>query len=71
MTRIEATSMLIDHADTPGRFDEARLAAAAFLARNSGSALDAYRHDFSASSSYAHSSRWPCRWRRRPRHDRR
>ena len=71
MTRIEATSTLIDDADAPARFDEAQLAAAAFLARYSGRALDAYRHDVSASSSYAHSSRWPCRWRPRPRHDRR
>ena len=27
MTRIEATSTLIDHADAPARFDEAQLAA--------------------------------------------
>ncbi len=45
MKIIEATSAVIDHADATAPFDEAQLAAAAFLARYSGRTLDAYRHD--------------------------
>ncbi len=45
MKTIDATSTVIDLADATAPFDEAQLAAAAFLARYSGRTLDAYRHD--------------------------
>lgn len=45
MTTVESTTRMLElpHQDAP--FEEAQLAAAAFLARYSGRTLDAYRHD--------------------------
>ena len=51
MTTIHETATSLQRLDADGAFDEAQLAAAAFLARYSGRTLDAYRHDFVASSS--------------------
>ncbi len=45
MDTIGATSTVIARANSAAPFDEAQLAAAAFLARYSGRTLDAYRHD--------------------------
>ena len=45
MTTIYSTSTSLQRLDADGAFDEAQLAAAAFLARYSGRTLDAYRHD--------------------------
>jgi integrase/recombinase XerD len=53
MKTIDATSTVIDLADATAPFDEAQLAAAAFLARYSGRTLDAYRHDLRSFSQWA------------------
>jgi integrase/recombinase XerD len=45
MTAIYSTPTSLQRLDADGAFDEAQLAAAAFLARYSGRTLDAYRHD--------------------------
>ena len=45
MTTIYSTPTSLQRVDADGAFDEAQLAAAAFLARYSGRTLDAYRHD--------------------------
>src|SRR4051794_6523013 len=45
MTTIYSTPTSLPRLDADGAFDEAQLAAAAFLARYSGRTLDAYRHD--------------------------
>ncbi len=45
MTTIYSTPTSLQRLDADGAFDEAQLAAAAFLARYSGRTLDAYRHD--------------------------
>ena len=45
MTTIYSTATSLQRLDADGAFDEAQLAAAAFLARYSGRTLDAYRHD--------------------------
>lgn len=45
MTTVDLLSLTVDPFDPTGRFDEAELAAAAFLARYNGRTLDAYRHD--------------------------
>jgi hypothetical protein len=45
MTTIYLTATSLQRLDADGAFDEAQLAAAAFLARYSGRTLDAYRHD--------------------------
>ena len=45
MTTIYSTATSLQRLDAEGAFDEARVAAAAFLARYSGRTLDAYRHD--------------------------
>lgn len=45
MTTIYSTPTSLQRLDAVGAFDEAQLAAAAFLARYSGRTLDAYRHD--------------------------
>ncbi|HET6920660.1 MAG TPA: tyrosine-type recombinase/integrase [Jiangellaceae bacterium] len=45
MTTIYSTATSLQRLDADGVFDEAQLAAAAFLARYSGRTLDAYRHD--------------------------
>ena len=45
MTTIYSTPTSLQRLDANGAFDEAQLAAAAFLARYSGRTLDAYRHD--------------------------
>jgi site-specific recombinase XerD len=45
MTTLTATITAMELPEPEARFDEAQLAAAAFLARYSGRTLDAYRHD--------------------------
>ena len=45
MTVPDLLSSTVDSFDPTGSFDEAALAAAAFLARYNGRTLDAYRHD--------------------------
>ncbi len=45
MTTLEATTTMVERSQQDAPFDEAQLAAAAFLARYSGRTLDAYRHD--------------------------
>lgn len=45
MTTVYSTRTSLQRLDADGAFDEAQLAAAAFLARYSGRTLDAYRHD--------------------------
>jgi site-specific recombinase XerD len=45
MTTMYSTATCVQRLDADGAFDEAQLAAAAFLARYSGRTLDAYRHD--------------------------
>ncbi len=45
MTAPDLLSLTIDPSEPVGSFDEAELAAAAFLARYNGRTLDAYRHD--------------------------
>jgi integrase/recombinase XerD len=45
MTTLEETTTTIHRNEPAAPFDEAQLAAAAFLARYSGRTLDAYRHD--------------------------
>jgi len=45
MSTIYSTPTSLQRLDADGAFDEAQLAAAAFLARYSGRTLDAYRHD--------------------------
>ena len=45
MTTIYSTPTSLQRLDADSAFDEAQLAAAAFLARYSGRTLDAYRHD--------------------------
>jgi site-specific recombinase XerD len=53
MTTIEQTTTLLWRATDETSFDEAQLAAAAFLARYSGRTLDAYRHDLRAFFQWA------------------
>lgn len=48
MTTIYSTATTLHRLDSDSAFDEAQLAAAAFLARYSGRTLDAYRHDLRA-----------------------
>jgi hypothetical protein len=48
MTTIEAILTTIQHFDPNPAFDEAQLAAAAFLARYGGRTLDAYQHELRA-----------------------
>jgi len=45
MTTLTATITAMELPEPEARFDEAQLAAVAFLARYSGRTLDAYRHD--------------------------
>jgi integrase/recombinase XerD len=45
MTTLEATTTAMELPEREARFDEAQLAAVAFLTRYSGRTLDAYRHD--------------------------
>ena len=45
MTTVDLLSLTVDPFAPDGSFDEAELAAAAFLARYNGRTLDAYRHD--------------------------
>ena len=45
MTTMYSTATSLQRLDADGAFDEAQLAAAAFLARYHGRTLDAYRHD--------------------------
>ena len=45
MTTIDLLSLTVESFEAAGSFDEAELAAAAFLARYNGRTLDAYRHD--------------------------
>ena len=45
MTTLEATTTAMELPEREGRFDEAQLAAVAFLTRYSGRTLEAYRHD--------------------------
>src|SRR5215211_6935254 len=45
MTTIYSTATSLQRLDADGAFDDAQLAAVAFLARYSGRTLDAYRHD--------------------------
>ena len=51
MTTIDSPATSLQRLDADGAFDEAQLAAAAFLARYSGRTLDAYRHDLRGFSS--------------------
>ena len=51
MTTIYSTPTSLQRLDANGAFDEAQLAAAAFLARYSGRTLEAYRHDLRGFSS--------------------
>jgi integrase/recombinase XerD len=53
MTAPDLLSLTVDSFDPAGSFDEAELAAAAFLARYSGRTLDAYRHDLRAFFQWA------------------
>jgi len=53
MTTPDLLSLTVDSLDPAGSFDEAELAAAAFLARYSGRTLDAYRHDLRAFFQWA------------------
>ncbi len=48
-----STEVLIEHAGNDRVFDEAQLAAAAFLARWSAQTLDAYRHDLRSFFNWA------------------
>jgi hypothetical protein len=45
MTTLETKTTMVERSQQDTPFDEAQLAAAAFLARYSGRTLDAYRHD--------------------------
>ncbi|MDQ1401261.1 MAG: hypothetical protein QOK20_3193 [Acidimicrobiaceae bacterium] len=45
MTTLETKTTMVERSQQDAPFDEAQLAAAAFLARYSGRTLDAYRHD--------------------------
>ena len=53
MTTPDLLSLTVDSFDPADSFDEAELAAAAFLARYSGRTLDAYRHDLRAFFQWA------------------
>jgi integrase/recombinase XerD len=53
MTVPNLLSLTVDSLDPAGAFDEAELAAAAFLARYSGRTLDAYLHDLRAFFQWA------------------
>ncbi len=57
MTTLEAMAPTIQRPEPDMPFDEAQLAAAAFLARYSGRTLDAYRHDLRAYFQWAADSR--------------
>ncbi len=48
MSTIYSTATTLRRLESDGAFDEAQLAAAAFLARYSGHTLDAYRYDLRA-----------------------
>ena len=65
MTTLEATTTIQWH-EREVPFDEAQLAAAAFLARYSGRTLDAYRQDLRAFFQWASTHGWSsCRRRGR------
>src|ERR1700716_235730 len=57
MTTINSTATSLRVFTPDGAFDEAELAAAAFLARYSGRTLDAYRHDLRAFFQWASGNR--------------
>ncbi len=57
MTTLEAVATTIQQPEADKPFDEAQMAAAAFLARYSGRTLDAYRHDLRAFFQWAADSR--------------
>src|SRR5215218_6448 len=59
MTTIDSTATSLQRLDADGAFDQAQLAAAAFLARYSGRTLDAYRHDLRGFFQWAADNKLP------------